>query len=265
MLISPVFGAPLLLIEGKKRILVASDLHLGLEYELWQSGISIPSQTEKILQRLQNHLARIAPDRLLLLGDVKHNVPRTSWQEKREVPEFLHRLSEEVPVEIVPGNHDGGLADMAPPGVRVRASSGIVLDGVGYFHGHTWPDVGVLQADLLVCAHLHPAIRLKDPLGCSFTRRVWARGPRACEGAHDQEAHGRVGKVLGAPPPSEIIIMPAFNDLCGGLALNEPCDEKRGPILSLPDMDRLRIYLLDGTDLGLLGEIKAALERQGGE
>jgi hypothetical protein len=30
-------------------------------------------------------------------------------------------------------------------------------------------------------------------------------------------------------------------------------------------MDRLRIYLLDGTDLGLLGEIKAALERQSEE
>ncbi len=247
MLISPVFGAPLLLIEGRQRVLVVSDLHLGLEYELWQGGISIPSQTKKILQRLQNHLAEIEPDRLLLLGDVKHNVPRTSWQEKREVPEFLRRLSEEVPVEIVPGNHDSGIADMAPPGVRVRASSGFVLDGVGYFHGHTWPDDRVLQAGLLVCAHLHPAIRLKDPLGCSFSRQVWARGPRACEGAH------------------EIIIMPAFNELCGGLALNEPCEEKRGPLLSLPDMDRLRIYLLDGTDLGLLGEIKAALERQGGE
>ncbi len=49
---TPVFGEPLLLVEGKERVLVAADLHLGLEYELWLGGISIPSQTEKILRRL---------------------------------------------------------------------------------------------------------------------------------------------------------------------------------------------------------------------
>ena len=88
-LISPVFDAPLLLVEGKERVLVAADLHLGLEHELWLGGVSIPSQTEKILARLQGYVAEIKPDRLLLLGDLKHNVPKTSWQEKREIPGFL--------------------------------------------------------------------------------------------------------------------------------------------------------------------------------
>ena len=48
-MILPVFDAPLLLVEGDERVLVAADLHLGLEYELWLGGVSIPSQTEKIL------------------------------------------------------------------------------------------------------------------------------------------------------------------------------------------------------------------------
>ena len=145
-MITPVFDAPLLLVEGDERVLVAADLHLGLEHELWLGGVSIPSQTEKILARLLGFLAEIKPDRLLLLGDIKHNVPKTSWQEKREIPEFLRRLCARAIVEIVPGNHDSNLADMAPLGVRVRPSSGFVLDGVGYFHGHTWPDEKVMRA-----------------------------------------------------------------------------------------------------------------------
>ena len=143
-MISPVYDAPLLLAEGEERVLVAADLHLGMEHELQLCGISIPSQTEKILHRLLGYMDRIKPDRLVLLGDVKHNVPRTSWQEKKEIPRFLSRLAARVAVDVVPGNHDSDLADMAPLGVQVRPSSGFVIDGVGYFHGHTWPDKKIL-------------------------------------------------------------------------------------------------------------------------
>jgi uncharacterized protein len=247
-LILPVFDAPLLLAEGDERVLVVADLHLGLEHELWLGGVSIPSQTEKILAGLLGFLAEIKPDRLLLLGDIKHNVPRTSWQEKREIPEFLRRLCDRVMVEIVPGNHDSNLADMAPLGVRVRSSSGFVLDGVGYFHGHTWPDEKVMRAKALVTGHLHPAIRLVDPLGHSSSRPVWAKTRLLSRAV--QEHYGFAGE-------SEIVIAPAFNHLCGGLPLNEPVEEMRGPLLAMADWENARLYLLDGTDLGTLAEIKS--------
>lgn len=253
-LIAPVFDAPLLLVEGEERVLVAADLHLGLEYEMWLGGICIPSQTAKILDRLLGHLARIKPDRLLLLGDIKHNVPRTSWQEKKEVPNFLCRLSQEVRVEIVPGNHDSNLADMAPSGTCVRSASGFVLDRVGYFHGHTWPDEKVMRAGLLVAGHLHPAIKLKDPLGYPQTHHVWARAPLLSDAVERQ---------YGFPREGEIVIVPAFNDLCGGLPLNEPSDELRGPLLNLADLVGTRIYLLDGTDVGLLPEITKSSKKEG--
>jgi putative SbcD/Mre11-related phosphoesterase len=251
---TPVFGEPLLLVEGKERILVAADLHLGLEYEMWLGGISIPSQTEKILKRLKSSLAEVKPDRLLLLGDVKHNVPKTSWQERREVPRFLKALAQDISVDIVPGNHDAGLADLAPQGTRVHPSSGLVIDGVGYFHGHTWPDRALLSTELLVAGHIHPAVRLKDPLGCSCNRRAWARAalsPAVAERQYGPEL--RPG--LAAP---EMVIVPAFNDLCGGLPLNETNEDERGPILTLADMNNARIFLLDGTDLGKLRGIRSA-------
>lgn len=252
-MISPVFDAPLLLAEGEERVLVAADLHLGLEHELWLGGVSIPSQTERILARLLAFLAEIKPDRLLLLGDIKHNVPRTSWQEKREIPKFLRRLCARVPVEIVPGNHDSNLADMAPQGARLRPSSGFVLDGVGYFHGHTWPDEKVVRAKSLVAGHLHPAIRLPDPVGRSPSRPVWAR-TRLMSAAVEEH--------YGFAAGGEIIIAPAFNMLCGGLPLNEPVEDLRGPLLAMADIEQARLYLLDGTDLGLLAEIKAAQRKQ---
>jgi len=250
--ITPVFDAPLLLAEGKERLLVASDLHLGLEHELWLGGISIPSQTRKILSLLEGYLERIRPDRLLILGDLKHNVPKTSWQERREVPEFLRQLSVRVRVDIVSGNHDSNLADMAPLGVRVHPATGIVREGRGYFHGHTWPEEKVVRSGLMIAAHLHPVVRLKDPLGSFQTHSVWARAPIKSEVV--EENYGFISS-------GEIIIMPAFNPLCGGLALNEPAEDLRGPLLSMADMEHARIYLLDGTDLGLLAEIKASQGR----
>jgi uncharacterized protein len=250
-LITPVYGAPLLLALGEEKVLVAADLHLGLEHELRLCGITIPSQTEKILSRLLAALEEIKPDRLLLLGDVKHNVPRTSWQEKREIPRFLDSLASRVPVDVVLGNHDGDLADMAPLGVRIRPSSGFVLDGVGYFHGHTWPDEKIIRAESLVAAHLHPAISLPDPLSRPQAKPVWARGRLL----RDVTAQHYAQEL-----DSDIIIAPAFNSLLGGLPLNEKRDDLRGPLPSLVDWKSARIFLLDGTELGTLAGIKAAAD-----
>jgi len=253
-LITPVCNAPLLLVEGEEKVLVAADLHLGLEHELQLCGISIPSQTDKILLRLLEFIDRIKPDRMVLLGDIKHNIPRTSWQEKREVPRFLSRLASRLPVDVVPGNHDADLADMAPIGIQVRPSSGFVLDGVGYFHGHTWPEEKTLSAGLLVAGHLHPAVSLPDPLSRPTTWPVWARSRLLIE-----EARRRYGLAA----ENEIIVIPAFNSLCGGLPLNLPVEEMRGPLLSLVDWEVARLFLLDGTELGSLAGIKAAQCGQG--
>jgi putative SbcD/Mre11-related phosphoesterase len=251
--VAPVFNTPLLLIERRVKVLVVADIHLGLEYELWQCGVSIPSQTKRLLEQLLGKLAEIDPDRLVLLGDIKHNVPRTSWQEKQEVPYFLRSLSKEVEVDLVPGNHDAGLANLAPPGTRVVPSSGYILDDVGYFHGHTWPDPELFYSDLMVAGHIHPAIRLRDPLGHFITRPAWVRAPLSAAALEAQ-----YGQKLPAP---KMVIVPAFNDLCGGLPLNESKEDERGPILTMADLDRARIYLLDGTDLGERGAMKGQMEK----
>jgi metallophosphoesterase superfamily enzyme len=251
---APIYGQPLLLVEGRERVLVAADLHLGLEHELWLGGVSIPSQTGKMLEDLRRQLAEVKPDRLVLLGDVKHNVPRTSWQEWKEVPSFIESLSLETKVEIALGNHDVGLAGMASETARVHPPTGFILDGVGYFHGHTWPDPSIFSGGMLIAAHLHPAVRLLDPLGHPQTHRVWIRAQLSAEAA---KCH--YGKAIS---PMELVIVPAFNRLCGGLPLNELTEEERGPLPTMADLNQARAYLMDGTDLGRMEEIRSVRNRQ---
>jgi len=246
---TPILNEPLLLVEGRLRVLVAADLHIGIEHQLWLGGASVPSQTKKMLEALMAEVEEIRPDRLILLGDVKHNLPWTSFQEKSEVPSFLRSLSEIVEVEVVAGNHDIGLSDLAPPDVAIHPATGLVLDGVGYFHGHTWPSPEIFEAEEVVASHLHPAVRLADRLGSAPPERAWVRTPLSKEGMREE-----YGRDLQSP---EMTIVPAYNPLCGGYPLDSATREDRGPLPRMARLDRARIYLLDGTDLGRLDRIRS--------
>lgn len=252
----PIHNEPLLLVEGSLRVLVATDLHIGIEHQLWLGGASVPSQTDKMLRDLRFRVEEISPDRLILLGDVKHNLPWTSFQEKSEVPSFLKSLSKVARVDLVIGNHDIGISDLAPPEIDIHPATGLVLDNVGYFHGHTWPDPEVFEAEALVASHLHPAVRLADRLGSGPPERAWVRTPLNLEALREEYI-----RDLKAP---EMTIVPAYNPLCGGYPLDSVTREDRGPLPKMARLDRARIYLLDGTDLGRLDRIRAVqAERTG--
>ena len=106
MQIEPIPNEPALLLKDEDKnedILVASDFHIGIEYELLEKGINLPSQTKKMLSHLQNLIAQYNIDHLIILGDVKHNIPSASRQEYFEVPEFFDALSEKVDFRIIKG------------------------------------------------------------------------------------------------------------------------------------------------------------------
>jgi len=227
---------PALLVEGEERVLMASDFHLGLEYELAKMGISIPYQTDRILGELLAIVREHRPDRLLLLGDIKHGVPITSFQERREIPLFFSALQEEVEtIDVVRGNHDANLQRLVPEAVAIHPSRGLMF-GEGFrvaaMHGHAWPYPRMMAADLMVMGHNHPTVLLKTPLGVRVSQRVWVKG--RCDGVRLAEAFLRQAgaKFEGDPREAfeaqfetgigdpQMILMPAFNDLLGGLPVN---------------------------------------------
>jgi len=256
--IEPLVNEPALIVEDTIRVLVVADIHLGIEWDLQNSGIVIPTQSKKALTKILEYIDIVRPERIVLLGDVKHNIPQISWQERVEVPDFLETIAQLAPIDIIPGNHDGDIQYLVPDDLEVtlRPAKGFVLDGVGYFHGHTWPAAELAACDNIIMAHNHPIIRFTDPLGASSAEPVWIRTRMNYQPL--AEHYSAPGLELKWSDP-EVIIMPAFCELCGGVAFNESVyDDLLGPVFSSGtiDLDRAQVYLIDGTRLGKLNDLK---------
>jgi len=276
-MIVPLVPYPAALIKaGKTRALVISDLHIGWEVALSERGIHVPTQTPKLLQRLKAIISEYNPERLLIIGDVKHTIAMAELSEWQDIPEFFNELKESLKeIEIILGNHDGNLEPLLPEDIKLIPSAGTIIGDVGLFHGHRWPPPELLNCRFLVMGHIHPVIAFRDPAGFRITRQVWVKAK--CDAAKLAEALLQKqgikfeGSIRGFLTKrgiklriSQIFIMPSFNDFLGGKPLNDEVaysresEEVLGPILrtGAVDMENAEIYLLDGTFLGNLKQLK---------
>ena len=258
--IIPLLEEPALKVTNKEVSLVVADIHLGIEWDLYKSGINLPSRMKERLDRIMGYIQANSPDRVILLGDVKHNVPQVSWQEKDEIPRFLETLAEYAHVDIFPGNHDGGIEFLfnRQKDITVHSARGAVLDGVGYFHGHTWPAPEILAASNVVTAHNHPTVRFTDTFGYSIVEPAWVRTKFKLDVLKSRFVNLDFENRLYWADP-ELFIMPAFNELCGGVPFNESTQEDLlGPAFSSGgiELENAEIYLLDGTRLGMIKNIR---------
>jgi putative SbcD/Mre11-related phosphoesterase len=266
---------PALLADIGERILIVADLHIGLEYELSKAGVNIPYQTERIQGELLELCKKYKPDRLVIAGDVKHGVPVTSFQEKRELPTLFEVLLTEVPrIDVTRGNHDGNIQDLTTKDVEIHSSKGIILGDdykIAIFHGHAWPKPKALEADCMIAGHNHPTVLLHTPLGIRMTQRAWVKGVvdpvRLAKAFLEQDAVKYEGDPISAfnehykakMACPEMILMPTFNDLLGGLPVNgEAPQSLLGPMLRRNALktDDFEVYLLDGTYLGKVGFLR---------
>lgn len=258
----PVKGAPAMLLRLRgERVLIVADLHLGIESSLAGEGLSLPSQTPKVRERLMDLISVHSPDRLVMLGDVKHNVPISSWQEWRELPLLFEELSKVVTVEVVRGNHDGGLEGMLPKGVNVHGSRGMIIGGrrrIGLMHGHTWPSAELMGADVILAGHNHPAVEFRDELGGRVVAPVWLR----CT-IDASELPPSLRKAVKRRTP-KLVVLPAFGELVGGAPVNrEMPDELIGPLFKsgAARISEAEAYMLDGTFLGRVKDIQPQTPR----
>jgi putative SbcD/Mre11-related phosphoesterase len=254
--VTPLLDAPALVVKNEDVSLVIADVHLGIEYDLYHSGINIPSQIAGRIERVKRYIGVVKPDRVILLGDVKHNVPRTSYQEEKEVPLFLDELARHAIVEIVPGNHDGGIEALLPhnPDIILHDAKGAIIDGVAYFHGHTWPGPSLLGCKHWIMSHNHPTIKLTDSVGHTITEQAWIRA-RLDEG----EVKKNYGQEKLEWNDPEVIVVPSFNELCGGIAFNESWhDDLLGPLFTSRAirLEEAQVYLLDGTYMGTIDGLR---------
>lgn len=223
---------------GDESALLVADYHAGIERSLRREGLEARSRAEERRDRVLSLVASEGVERVVFLGDLGHSIGEPEGDELAELEALVAELP--VPVTLVRGNHDGGLAEALD--VEATPTEGARFGDVGLCHGHTWPAREVLDADVICVGHEHPAVRLEDEVGGSRVERVWLRGP--LEDAPFDEHYDAALDVSG-----ELVVCPAFNDYSGGTWVNVEGQAFLAPFLpdACPDADA---YLCDGTRLG---------------
>lgn len=254
MTIKFVTNYPSVFITDKK-VLVISDLHIGLETELLHSGIKIHKQIEKFKETINNLIELTKAKTLIILGDLKHKVPGAYFQELKDIPKFLEYLSTKIKVFITKGNHDDFLETLIPQGVKLYGSRGFKLNKYGFFHGHAWPDKKLLKCDYLFVGHIQPAVEFRDKLGYRSRQQAWLKAKLNQTLIKERYKIRKTGKL-------NLIVLPAFNNLTGSLNVAGE-EELGGPLLAnnVINMDSVGVYLLDGTYLGDIKSLKKRFQK----
>lgn len=240
---------PALLIRNRSRTLAVADLHIGIEADLAAHGWHIASRSAGRLERLLTCIAAADPDCVVLLGDVKHNLPVTTRQEYRELPGLLDAIRKAAPLLVVPGNHDTGISRFLQEGELLPAG-GAVIDGTGYIHGHTIP-ANDLFGHLILAGHHHPLVAIRDEVGCALrapayllarldTAKLSGRGKKRTKGDAQE---------ISEDDGTRVLFMPSFNEYAGFdviRILNHPFS----PISRALRRETAEVFLTDGTCLG---------------
>lgn len=164
---------PALLLEGEKRHLVVTDLHIGFEDSLAENKIFVGKNTtlNETVQKISSLIESQNPDDIILLGDIKSSINRITKNEWNQVPEFLRNISQKTDVILIPGNHDANISRLVPDDITLVSSIGIVLENSLLTHGHTMPTENFSHVDRIVMGHLHPVFFDEDSI--LNGQRVW--------------------------------------------------------------------------------------------
>jgi len=242
--LQPIINSSALKINNGK-IIVIADLHIGIEKELSEQGINTESKTSEMLDKILDIIKKNRTEEIILLGDIKHNIPTSTYLEKKDVTNFLKKLKKEVKIHIIPGNHDGNINRLIDDEINLYSSEGYIINDIGFIHGHRWPKQEIMNCRQIIMGHTHPTVMLKDRLEHRTFEPCWIKTKFIKE------------KLKERYPESEdpnLLIMPAFNPLCGGIAINK--DGVQGPIGKIIDIENSEIYLLDSTNLGKVKDLK---------
>jgi putative SbcD/Mre11-related phosphoesterase len=212
-------------------VCVASDLHIGLEDELWRQGLTFPLDEERMLtSRLEEVLDEFRPSIFVLAGDILHSFSRMGRAVADEFESIMSMLEEKCDVILLKGSHDTMLSVL-----RESPLERYDLEGFTIAHGHDNIDY---HGDL-VMGHEHPVIQIEmERLPCFLFGRSVING-------------------------EDLMVLPAFNPLCQGITINRaeggdmlspllrevnveqlcPIVEVEGEVLIFPRLQELRRHI----------------------
>jgi len=230
---------PALILDGKKRSLVVSDLHIGFESNLLTNKIFIGKNTTTLetINAIENIIDLEKADSLILLGDVKSSIKSISKSEWEDVPKFFKKIMQKVDITLIPGNHDANIQELVPEGVSLISSAGVVVENILLTHGHTMPTENFSHVDKIIMGHVHPVFFQEDSV--LNGQRVWISIKTEKQNIFPSDS----GKL-------EIIVVPSFNKYF--YATHKKQYKKSiSPILErIKTFTSARIVTLDGSIIG---------------
>ncbi len=162
-----------LILEGKTRNLVVTDMHIGFEAGLASNDIFLGKNTSvnEIISELYKIIDTTKPDSLILLGDIKSSIKSISKNEWNDIPLFFEKMKNKIDTILIPGNHDSNIQKLIPDGITLGSSNGMVIDNSLLTHGHTMPSENFAHVDRIIMGHVHPVFFQQDSV--LNGHRVW--------------------------------------------------------------------------------------------
>jgi len=231
-------GYPALMIEGTKKSLVITDLHLGFESNLSLNNVFLGKNKTviEITKEIEKIIKKTKPDSLILLGDIKSGIKSITKTEWDVVPVFFERINKLIDTVLVPGNHDANIEKLMPNGITLASSKGIIVDEILLTHGHTMPTENFSQVNTIVMGHVHPVFFQEDSL---------INGERVLISIKCKKQKifsSRSGEL-------ELIILPSFNRYFY-TTQKKFYKKSISPIIEKMNVIKAKIVTLDGTIIG---------------
>lgn len=230
---------PALVMEGQKKYVVVTDLHIGFESTLASNEIIIGKNTtvNETINEISGILASENPDSIILLGDVKSSIKNISKTEWNDVPLFFEKISKKSHVILVPGNHDANIQRLIPENISLISSTGMVEENILFTHGHTMPSENFAHVSKIIMGHVHPVFFQEGSVVNG--QRVWISLKTNKEDIFPSTS----GEL-------EITIVPSFNKYFYATSKRQYKKSISPIIEKIKQVSSARIVTLDGTIIG---------------
>jgi metallophosphoesterase superfamily enzyme len=230
---------PMLVLEGKEKSIIATDMHIGFEASLASNEIFIGqnSSIKETITEISETIDSEKPDSLILLGDIKSSIKNISRNEWSEIPMFFEEIMKKCHIVLIPGNHDSNISRLVPEGVSMISPTGMVQDNILLTHGHTMPSENFSHIDKIIMGHVHPVFFEEESI--LNGQRVWVSLKTDKENIFPNKS----GEI-------EITIIPSFNKY---FYATQKRKYKRSisPIIEkIKNISSAKIVTLDGTIIG---------------
>lgn len=230
---------PVLVLEGKRKSLVITDIHIGFESSMASNEVFVGknSATDELIEELTQIIDSEKPDSIILLGDVKTSIKNITKIEWEQVPLFFKKIREKCDVVLVPGNHDANIQRLTPENISMISAAGMVEENILLTHGHTMPPENFSHVDKIIMGHLHPVFFQEDSI--INGQRVWV----SIKTEKENVFPSRRGEL-------EIVIVPSFNRYLYATYKRE-YKKSISPIINrVKTVSKAKIITLDGVIIG---------------